>query len=134
MRSVIFGLVLCLCTLGFTQDKSYVSYFTTLNYGDTFTQGELQVVFVKLVNDSRCPKSVSCIRAGEAIIEVDIYIRGEFVETRELVFPAEGTLSEKNNLMFNNDDIRLVGIALNPYPEAPGQLSESDYSLEIKIN
>ena len=134
MRSVVLALIIGLSTIGFAQDKYYVSYFTQLNYGDTFTQGDLQIVFAKLVSDSRCPKSVTCIRAGEAIIEVDIYIGGAFVETRELVFAAEGTVSEQNNLMFSSDDIRLMGVALYPYPETPGQLSEGDYRLEIKVN
>ena len=134
MRSVVLSLMIGLSTLGFAQDKYYVSYFSKLNFGDTFTQGDLQVVFAKLVNDSRCPKSVTCIRAGEAKIEVDIYISGKFAKTRKLIFPAEGSVSEKNNLMFEDDDIRLMGVALYPYPEHPGDLSESDYFLEIKVN
>ena len=134
MRSIVLGLMICLSSLGMAQDNYYVSYFTNLNFGDTFSQGDLQIVFAELVADSRCPKTVTCIRAGEARVEVDIYIRGEFVETRELIFPAEGTVSEKNNLFFNSEGIRLMGMALYPYPEAPGQLSESDYSLEIRVN
>lgn len=134
MRSVIVILSLFFSGFMLAQDNYHVSYFSKLNYGDTFTQGDLQIVFAELVNDSRCPKSVTCIRAGEAKIEVDIYIRGKYVETRELIFPAEGSVSEKNNLMFNTDEIRLMGIALYPYPEHPGQLSERDYALEIKVN
>ena len=134
MRLFIFCFVLGLSISGLAQDKYYVSYFTQLPYGETFTQGDLQVVFAKLVSDSRCPKTVTCIRAGEAKVEVDIYIRGEFIETRQLIFPAEGTVSEKNNLIISNEEIQLMGVALYPYPETPGQLSEFNYSLEIKVN
>ncbi|MBT8257566.1 MAG: hypothetical protein KJO49_03775 [Bacteroidia bacterium] len=134
MRILLLCFTLAVSFSGLAQDKNYASYFTSLNFGDTFTQGELQVVFAELVTDSRCPKSVNCIRAGEAKIGVDIYMRGEFIETRELIFPAEGTVSEKNNLMFVTNDIRLMAVALAPYPNYPDQLSETDYIVEIKVN
>ena len=126
--------MLGLMSPGNAQDHYYASYFTDLYYGETLNLGDLQIVFAELKTDSRCPKAVTCFRAGEAKVEVDIYIRGEFLETRKLIFPAEGTISEKNNLIFSTDEIRIMSVALHPYPNYPDQLRDQDYFINIKVN
>ncbi|MBT8254694.1 MAG: hypothetical protein HKN00_08000 [Flavobacteriaceae bacterium] len=134
MRGILAGLILLFCSQGFAQDKQYISYLAEINYTDSFTIGDLRVEFVELITDSRCPKLVTCIWAGEAKVRVAIYQGKTFLESKELVFPALGSVDLKTNSLFNSDDIRITAVALYPYPLRPDKIPFDQYSLEIKVN
>lgn len=45
---------------------------TTTGIGGSVTIGQITVSPKRLVEDSRCPKSVQCIQAGRVVIEADV--------------------------------------------------------------
>ena len=55
----------------------------TLKIGDvaTFARENLEVTFAALVSDSRCPRNVQCIQAGEATIRIVVEKRPERPQT-----------------------------------------------------
>ena len=93
--------------------------------------GDYEVKFKKIITDSRCPKSVMCIRAGEADVLVSIYKNGDFIKDKLIRIDASGFVMETTNLAFNAEDFKIYGFNLSPYPEGINDVSEQDYKLEI---
>ena len=110
------------------------STVTELNYGEVLQVDNIDVEFVKIISDSRCPKNVMCVRAGEAKVLVAIFRNGKFLKEQHLVFHASGVQKEKQNVLFSTEEIQLSGLALLPYPERPGSIQDEDYFLKVQIN
>ena len=105
-----------------------------LNYGTTLAIDEVDIEFVKLIEDSRCPKNVNCVRAGKAVVLINIYIHGTFVEEKRLEFYPSGFNIEATTTLFNDGGLRIIGLNLSPYPLAATKTSKEDYYLELAIN
>ena len=106
----------------------------SLKYGTTLAVEEVDVEFVKVLEDSRCPKNVNCVRAGKAVVLVNVYVHGNFIEERKLEFYPSGFSKESKNTLFKADGIRITGINLLPYPFASIKTHKEDYFLELAIN
>lgn len=105
-----------------------------LSVGESFRYGDIEVLFSEVISDSRCPKKVMCVRAGEAKVEVKVYVNDELVKTRELIFFASGFVDEKNMQIYYTDNWNISGISLDPYPDYPSSLGLKDYKLSLKVN
>lgn len=112
----------------------FISYIQKVNYQEEMTVGDVTVVFEGVLVDSRCPKAVTCVRAGEAKILVSIYEGDELIEEKELIFQADGSISEETNLIYSTEELRLLAVGIEPYPVYPDSLKKIDYSIEIKVN
>ncbi len=88
--------------------------------------------FAKVV-DSRCPKQVMCVRAGEAKVWVEIYKGGKYISKKEIQFSASGFISAEMAQLFNSENLIVSGLALSPYPEVPNGLIEKDYTLNVSV-
>lgn len=93
--------------------------------------GHYEVKFKKVLSDSRCPKNVMCIRAGEAKVLLSIYNKGEFISDREITIHASGYVMEETNLAFDTEDFKIYGMTLKPYPKTSNSIPETDYTLDI---
>lgn len=87
---------------------------------------ELTVRFVEVAADSRCPLGATCIRAGEAISQVEITYQGT---TYPLSLTQPG-LSEPPKTAFKNYEITFD---LSPYPQVGEELKKEDYRLKLEI-
>ena len=92
---------------------------------------DYQIKFKSVITDSRCPKSVMCVRAGEADVLVSIYKNGNFIEDKKIRIDASGYVMESNNLAFDAKDFKIYGFALTPYPDGVEDIADKDYKLEI---
>ncbi|MEH6406124.1 MAG: hypothetical protein V7767_02495 [Leeuwenhoekiella sp.] len=141
MTKVIFILCFLAYGLGFSQVLETDSVEVTkpitppqivikAPYGKMINLGEISLKFKEVVSDSRCPSDVNCIWAGEAVVRVELYKDGKFLEEREIKFPSENT---KN--LFTSDALNLEGYSLNPYPKAEGgKIDKNAYCLNLTIN
>ena len=89
-----------------------------VNYDD------YEVKFKKVITDSRCPKSVMCIRAGDAEVLVSIYKNGSFIADKKIRIDASGYVMESTNLAFNANDILIYGFSLSPYPNSVNGIAD----------
>lgn len=87
---------------------------------------ELTVRFIEVAADSRCPRGATCIRAGEAISQVEITSQGT---TYPLALTQPG-LSEPPKTDFKNYEITFD---LRPYPQVGEELKKEDYRLQLEI-
>ncbi|WP_010230960.1 hypothetical protein [Gillisia marina] len=69
-----FVFTLLMASSSYAQEKdSIVNFNAELDYGELFTFKNKSIQFKKVISDSRCPKDVTCIWAGEAKVLVAIW-------------------------------------------------------------
>jgi len=82
------------------------------------TGTDVQVTARAVVNDSRCPRSVHCISAGNAAIELQIHQR-----SRDTIFTLK-TMAEPETATIPGFSVELT--SLTPYPDRPEAPIPSD--------
>jgi hypothetical protein len=85
------------------------------------------LTFKAVQRDSRCPKDVRCIRAGEAVVVLEL--RGGSGETSALTFdvPPGGGASQSQR------GYRIEILSLDPQAEADVEIAPRDYTATIGI-
>jgi len=106
----------------------------SLVYGNTLTIDEIDIEFVEVLEDSRCPSNVNCIQAGRAVVLVNVFANGEFLEERKLEFYPSGFSNQSVTTLFNADGLRISGLNLMPYPVAMSKIPKENYFLELAID
>lgn len=105
-----------------------------LNYGTTIAINEVDIEFVDVIEDSRCPLNVQCVQAGKAVVLVNVYFQGNFIEERKLVFHPSGFSKKSGTMIYNSDLLQITGLNLMPYPIAESKILKKDYYLELGIH
>ena len=74
------------------------------------------ISFIKVIEDSRCPKGANCMWAGRAKVLVEISSEEKETIQKEIVF-GKLNLGESDDLeLFQNNNKKIVAYQLNPYP------------------
>lgn len=137
MKFTLSFFVLCFTTFFWSADaqvqivKDSLSSSKIVGFQKKIEFENYQVKFKKVIADSRCPKNVMCVRAGEAVILVSIYKNGDFLEDRKIRIDASGYVMESTNLAFDAKDFKIYGFSLSPYPTDTSTIDEKLYQLEI---
>ncbi|EDP70981.1 hypothetical protein FBALC1_00817 [Flavobacteriales bacterium ALC-1] len=135
----LFTLIFCFASLFYTLDaqvqivKDSLSISKTVGYQQKVDFKDYEIKFKSVITDSRCPKNVMCVRAGEADVLVSIYKNGKFIEDKKIRIDASGYVMESNNLAFSAKDFKIYGFALTPYPGDANDIADKDYQLEIVL-
>jgi len=82
MKYLTVLLFLSLPFVSFAQETPVKVHSSILQAGELFNLGEVTVLFKEVISDSRCPKQVTCIWAGEAKVLLEIYENGKFLENK----------------------------------------------------
>lgn len=106
----------------------------SLAFGNAIAIAEVDIEFVEVLEDSRCPANVNCIQAGKAIVLVNVFANGEFLEERKLEFYPSGFNDQSVTTLFNADGLRITGLNLMPYPVAFSKTPKHAYFLELAID
>lgn len=80
----------------------------------TFQEGDLDLYFRRVVTDSRCPRDVQCITAGEAFVALEC--RSPTTPPESFEVRLQGGEDSINGTTYNGYSIRLV--ELKPHPVA----------------
>lgn len=88
---------------------------------------QLKVKFISVLEDSRCPKGVTCIQAGRGRVALQLTPQNKKYETVELSTASTGQETD-----FNGYQIKLV--SLNPYPKMDSQVKPADYFLNLTVS
>ncbi len=86
----------------------------------------LEITFSRVIEDSRCPKGVECVWAGNGKVELSIHFPGEKERVQEL-----NTNLEPKDIMAGEYKIRLV--ELQPYPEKSQENLQEKYRLKLIV-
>ena len=93
--------------------------------GETVAVGGLYINFSEVIEDSRCPKGVTCIWAGRAKVKIEVSDDGMTVDHQFLTFGEDA-----DNIIFELDGFRVRGMTLSPYPSS-NDGGERDYALIV---
>jgi hypothetical protein len=88
----------------------------------------LKIEFVEVTGDSRCPKGVTCIWAGEVTAKVAIKT-GNSLD--ELLLTEPGLTNFPPEQSFHGYKL---AYHIEPYPQAGAEIAEDEYRLHLKIS
>jgi len=113
---------------GGSEIKTKLGQQFTLHIGQTAQiEGEqLSITFDGVSEDSRCPRDVLCIRAGEVKCEVTITYQGS-ASSITLIQPG---MTEPPSETYQ---VYTFIFSVDPYPEAGKQIPDSDYRLNLTV-
>ena len=98
----------------------------------SFTPGRpLEMAFLRVVQDSRCPKNVQCIRAGDAVVQFAAKSAEGGMSTFLAQLP-EGAPTDSIPWA-TWSDYRLRLLSLEPYPEGGVTVDSSAYVVRFVV-
>lgn len=98
-----------------------------IKYGKTVGFGDYTIKFAEVISDSRCPKKVTCVWAGEAKVRLEIQKNTEPVENKNVLFDIQG----KSTPLFDMENISVKTYRLEPYPEKLPIQDKTEYVLNL---
>ncbi|PTX45141.1 hypothetical protein C8P64_1131 [Christiangramia gaetbulicola] len=145
MKIALFFLVLFHSVLIGNQDpvpSKYNVQEATLCQGDNLVLGDKEIKFKEIISDSRCPKRVSCIWAGEVKVLVEFYqdgkFKGEKVITGSNYSAGNASVTASTDIsiaeFFKNSEFVIKKVVVMPYPEAGYKIGEEEYSLQLMVS
>jgi hypothetical protein len=125
--SLVLGIALlssCSSTIKASLDSEF-----TLSVGQSarIASESMDIKFIGVTADSRCPKGVECVWAGEVTCEIEITKDG--VKNRITLKTVPLTDSSWGNTF---QDYQLV-FDVSPYPEAGKTIAKDDYRLLLTV-
>ena len=112
------------------QTAANLGHEFSLNIGQSAgIQGEeLQIKFLNVIGDSRCPKGATCVWQGEVSCMVEITY---YESLHRLVLTQPGLTDEPSSQPFEDYQITFQ---VEPYPEVGRIISENEYQLLLIVN
>ena len=89
--------------------------------------------FIGVTMDSRCPKDVTCVMAGWAMIEVKVTQHGEAPVIQTVKIPATIPSNQNPELLVMENGARILAGVLTPYPVSTQTMEEREYCLELWV-
>ncbi|RXG24164.1 hypothetical protein SAMN02745246_03748 [Leeuwenhoekiella marinoflava DSM 3653] len=97
-------------------------------FGKRVAFGDVELEINEII-DSRCPKNVTCVWAGEVIVKASIYIDGKFIEERTL------NLDANNSAFLSSEKEEMFKYSVLPYPDVTkDKIKQEDYVLNVVCN
>ena len=127
MKKLLF-LLLFVGSIGYSQDKSIEvpQILVKIPLGETIHFENASVKFLKVLEDSRCPKDVTCIWEGQARLLVEVTEIDKDPAQMELLFGGR----QKKNILCSMNEYILKGISVSPYPVTTDN-GRRDYALLV---
>lgn len=100
--------------------------------GETAVFEGAAFTFESVIEDSRCPKDVTCVWEGEARVRVVIETASDR-KVKQIFFHGERYGTEKENTLVETKTKKLIGYRLSPYPETNLPKEERAYELEVLL-
>ena len=119
--------VLAVSACGTSEQAAKLNQPFTLKVGSkALLSPGVSVEFLEVMSDSRCPRSVQCIQAGEAIARVELSVSGQ---NRVLELGTAEKPAIANALGY-----RVELQDLLPYPAVPGKPDPFRYSVKLRVS
>lgn len=127
MRSFIFAIAFTLILGGLTFASAHRTETVRIRVDQqkNVARGRINVRFVKMVEDSRCPRDVQCIQAGNAQIRIRVS-RGRRADILTLNTDTRDRIAE-----FEGYEFKLV--RLTPEPRSNIRINRNAYVATIEI-
>jgi D-arabinose 5-phosphate isomerase GutQ len=128
-------------SLSAQENDSIIKFGAEINAGELFSFENKSIQFKKVITDSRCPKDVTCIWAGEAKVLIAIMENGKQVEEKIITLTGGADITSLANgkdftLSFSDskEHYSLNALNLYPYPTSTHKIKDSEYCLFIQLS
>jgi hypothetical protein len=85
----------------------------------------MEIRFIEIVSDSRCPKGAQCIWAGEVSALIEIEYEGQ---KKTMVLTQSGDSDTTSEFMDYT-----IAFSVEPYPELNTTIKDADYRLHLVV-
>ena len=137
MRSSILLLgcvLLAACTSGTEIEPTGTAIELTIDESFVLAPGEtaviaarnMEITFVEVPEDSRCPEDAVCVWAGNALVQLEVVRDGV-----ELAIGLNTTEGPESAPVADNLELALEG--LGPMPTTPGPIDKGDYRATLRL-
>ena len=139
MKSIVLVFAFVLSISSFAQDSTKVNQVdiphivTKLHFGEEQQFKGVTLKFVEVIQDSRCPKDVTCIWAGEVVVSVVFFKNGKELEQKTLTLSPTSPLQAKLGNLFSSEGLTISGLNVLPYPTSKGKTKVEDYYIQLDI-
>ncbi len=132
MKNSLLAIIILFSTFAFGQEDSTETpkIGVKVPQGETVVMKGVSIKFLEVIEDSRCPKYVTCIWAGRAIVKVEVIANGK-KEEKILTFGEVRPGEEKNKTLYNSGKLAINGLTLNPYPTSESTGKDTGYVLVV---
>jgi len=110
--------------------KADLGQEVSLHIGQTaqIENESLAIRFNGIAGDSRCPRGVLCIRAGEVSCDVTVTNNGS---SSDITLTQSGLTEPPAETTYQNYELTF---SVEPYPETGRQISPAEYRLNLTVN
>jgi len=138
MKYTFFILAFLVMLLTSAQDSTNIKVeapkiVSKLMYGKTINVENLEFKFVAVESDSRCPKGVQCVWAGEAVVLIDVFKNGKRLEQKRLVISPTSHLETSFGNLFSSKKLTVSGFNIMPYPELRSKINLKNYYITLDV-
>lgn len=102
-----------------------------LRVGETAQVDGYTIELLQIVQDSRCPRTVNCVRAGEVVVELRISAPNAPPELFQLMLVGNG-LPPADPTEVAGKRIQLTSVS--PYPAAPAPIPSASYVITLQVS
>ena len=140
MKHLLLVLSLLITSVSFAQDSTGLLKVETprivskLHYGENLQINDIELKFVEVLQDSRCPKNVNCIWAGEVIVLVDVFENGNKTEQKKLTLSPTSHLQNQLGNLFSSEKLKISGFNVLPYPVSGTKIKTEDYYIQLEVS
>lgn len=90
-----------------------------------------KIHFEEVISDSRCPKDVTCVMAGWAMVKVNLIESGDKnPQSIQIKVPA-AVQAGFMPVVFENENGKMLVANLSPYPISTQTFQDREYCLEL---
>ena len=101
--------------------------------GESIVIEKHTISFIKVIEDSRCPKDATCVWAGRAKVLVEITSEEKETVQKEIIFGKVNS-GESDDLQLVNTELKKAfAYQLNPYPSSEDNPDSKKYVLLIAV-
>lgn len=131
---ILFGFFIFSISVSAQEKEATRIYNSVLQGGEQLVFGDKSIRFKEVISDSRCPKDVTCVWAGEAKVLIEIFENGKRMSEKLVVISPN--ITDKIPLKFSSGKkiYSISSFNLFPYPGTDSKKEGMNYRLELQVS
>jgi hypothetical protein len=129
----LFGFLICSISLSAQVQEENTIFNSVLQGGEQLEFGDKSIRFKEVISDSRCPKDVTCVWAGEAKVLIEIFEKGKLLNEKLVVINPYGIDEIPLQFSAGGGIYSITAFKLFPYPSTASKKDKMNYTLEMQV-
>ncbi len=100
-----------------------------LALGKSIQLDDVTITFEKVLEDSRCPKDVQCVWAGQIKVQLKIEEKNRTSTQKNIIFSPT---SKDDKIVYSSDVKSINALEVMPYPQTNNTVAEREYILLLQ--